>query len=183
MRSFGNRHVGSGFSRIAVLLATLVVTLHGQSSDPATLYQQALRRETVLRQEMDAARPGRPGGVVLERIRVLVGSYEDMARLFAKTNSGDDSLSHAGLLAADAYTRFGEGVDRDTALRILKSLSARFPTSPLVKEATARVRTLESGRPPAQAAAKAIPSAPSTPTSATNGARSMASGPGSGGTR
>jgi N-acetylmuramoyl-L-alanine amidase len=151
---------------VCALLTAVVATLHGQSSDPATLYQQALRRETVLRQEMEAARPGAPGGVVLERIRVLVGSYEDMARLFAKTNSGDDSLSHAGMLAADAYTRFGDAVDRDTALRILKSLSARFPSSPLVKEATARVRTLEGGRPPIQAAAKTVPSAPTTPTPA-----------------
>jgi N-acetylmuramoyl-L-alanine amidase len=150
---------------VCALLTAAVATLHGQSSDPATLYQQALRREAVLRQEMDAARPGAPGGVVLERIRVLVGSYEDMARLFAKTNSGDDSLLHAGVLAADSHARFGEAVDRDTALRILRSLSARFPASPLVKEATARVRVLEGGRPPAQAAAQTAPAPASAPTS------------------
>ena len=145
---------------VCALLTAGGATLHAQSSDPATLYQQALRREAVLRQEMEAARPGAPGGVVLERIRVLVGSYEDMARLFAKANSGDDSLSHAGLLAADAYTRFGAAVDRDTALRILKSLSAHFPSSPLVQEAAARVRALEGGRPPVQAAANSVPAAP-----------------------
>ena len=182
MRSSVN--VGSGFSRIAVriaatglLSALALVTLHGQSSDPATLYQQALRRETVLRQEMEAAKPGAPGGVVLERIRVLVGSYEDMARLFAKTNHGDDSLSHGGLLAADAYARFDESVDRDTAVRILKSLPARFPSSPLVKEATARVRALEGGRPqaPAPAPAKTAVAAPSTPASASTQAPPPAS--------
>jgi N-acetylmuramoyl-L-alanine amidase len=172
MRSFANASV------VCVLLTTVVVTLHGQSSDPATLYQQALRREAVLRQEMEAARPGAPGGVVLERIRVLIGSYEDMARLFAATNTGDDSLSHAGMLAADAYTRFGETVDRDTALRILKSLSARFPSSPLLKDATARVRALEGVRPPAPVAktAPAPPSAPtSTPASASAFAKASAS--------
>ena len=114
---------------VCALLTAVFVTLHSQSSDPATLYQQALRREAVLRQELEAVRPGAPGGVVLERIRVLVGSYEDMARLFAASNAGDDSLSHAGMLAADAFARFGEGADRDTAVRILKSLPARFPAS------------------------------------------------------
>ena len=166
MRSSGN--VESGLSRITVrvtaislLSALAMVTLHGQSSDPATLYQQALRRETVLRQEMATSRPGAPGGVVLERIRVLIGSYEDMARLFAASNAGDDSLSHAGMLAADAFARFGEGADRETALRILKSLPARFPASPLLKEATARVRSLEGAKPPPST----LPSTPaSTPT-------------------
>ena len=59
MHSFGS--VMSGFSRtvaICVLLALAVVTLYSQSSDPAALYQQALRRETLLRQELDAAQPG-----------------------------------------------------------------------------------------------------------------------------
>ena len=157
MRSFGSSVAGI----VCALLTAVVATLHSQSSDPATLYQQALRREAVLRQEMDAARPGASGGIVLERIRVLIGSYEDMARLFAASNAGDDSLSHAGMLAADAFARFGEGADRETALRILKSLPARFPASPLLKEATARVRSLEGAKPPPQAAKTTT--APSTP--------------------
>ena len=157
MRSFGKTVI------VSALLTTLVVTLQSQSSDPATLYQQALRRETVLRQELEIVKPGAPGGIVLERIRVLIGSYEDMARLFATANAGDDSLSHAGMLAADAFARFGENVDRDAALRILKSLPIRFPASPLLKEAAARVRLLEGVRPPPQAA-PAAPASASTPT-------------------
>ena len=149
---------------VCALLTAVVAALHSQSSDPATLYQQALRREAVLRQELEAGRPGAPGGVVLERIRVLVGSYEDMARLFATSDAGDDSLSHAGLLAADAFARFGESVDRDTALRNLKSLPARFPASPLLKEAAARVRSLE-GAKPQPPAAKTAPAPASTATS------------------
>src|SRR5215208_2340463 len=141
MRSSGSC-VASGFSRIPLtcVALALAVTLHGQSSDPSALYQQALRRETALRQELATARPGAPGGI-LERTRVLVGSYEDMARLFATSDTGDDSLSHAGMLAADAFTKFGESADRDTALRILRSLPARFPASPLLKEASTRVQT------------------------------------------
>ena len=147
---------------VCALLTAVVVTMHSQSSDPATLYQQALRREAVLRQELDAVRPGASGGIVLERIRVLVGSYEDMARLFATSNAGDDSLSHAGMLAADAFARFGEGADRVTAVRILKSLPARFPASPLLKEAAVRLRSLEGAKPPQ--AAKATPAPVSAPT-------------------
>ena len=165
------RSSGSIRTALAGLLITAaVVTLHSQSSDPAALFQQALRRETLLRQELDAARDGAPGSVLLERIRVLVGSYEDLARLFAKSDSTDDSLSHGGMLAADAYAKFGEPSDRETALRLLRSLSTRFPSSPLAKQATTRARTLESGRPatpvPAVAAAPAPAPAPAPPLSA-----------------
>src|SRR5687768_1070674 len=111
MRSSGSP-VDAGFRRmigVAILLAiTAVAGLHSQSTDPSALFQQALRRETLLRQELEGARGGAPGGVLLERIRVLVGSYEDLARLFAKSDSTDDSLSHGGMLAADAFAQFGE---------------------------------------------------------------------------
>jgi len=142
------------------LSAALVVTLHSQSSDPSALYQQALKREASLRQELEAIKPGSPGGPILERIHVLIRSYEDMARLFASSDSGDDSLSHAGTLAADAFATFGETADRDTALRLLKSLPGRFPRSPLVKDAAARVKQLEGSRPPATAAARPAPPVP-----------------------
>jgi len=152
MRSSGRTPaiVESGFSRmigLAIVLTLSVVTLHGQSSDPAALFQQALRREMLLRQELEAARPGGSGGVLLERIRVLIGSYEDLARLFAKSESSDDSLSHGGMLAADAFAQFGEASERETALRLLRSLSAKFPSSALAKAASARVKTLETAKP------------------------------------
>ena len=167
MRSFGSvaRSSSATAGIVCALMAAVAITLHSQSSDPATLYQQALRREAVLRQDMEAARPGAPGGAVLERIRVLVGSYEDMARLFATSNAGDDSLSHAGILAADAFARFGESADRETALRILKALPARFPTSPLLKEGAARVRLLEGAKPVPQAV-KTVPAPLPAPTAA-----------------
>jgi N-acetylmuramoyl-L-alanine amidase len=142
------------------VLAVAIVTLHSQSTDPAALFQQALRRETLLRQELEATRVGAPGGVLLERIRVLVGSYEDLARLFAKSDSTDDALSHGGMLAADAYVKFGEAADRETALRLLRSLPARFPASPLAKQAATRVGALESGRPVPPVTAVAAAAAP-----------------------
>ena len=143
------------------------MTLHGQTSDPSALYQQALKREAALRQELETVKPGTPGGLTLERVRVLIGSYEDMARLFASSDSGDDSLSHAGILAADVFERFGDSTDRDTALRILKSLPARFPKSPLAKDASARVKQLESSRSTtAPATATAPRSAAPTPSTA-----------------
>jgi len=157
MHSFGS--VVSGFSRTVatcILLASLtVVTLHTQSSDPAALYQQALRRETLLRQELDAAQSGTTGGILLDRIRILVGSFEDLARLFSKSDTTDDSLSHGGFLAADAFAKFGEAADRDTALRLLKQLPVRFPNSSLARQAATRIKMLDGEKPVASAASPA----------------------------
>ena len=164
--------VVSGFSRTkttCVLIILAVAALHSQSSDPAALYQQALRRETLLRQELDAAAGDRAGGLVLDRIRILVGAYEDLARLFAKSAINDDALSHGGMLAADAFAKFGEPADRDTALRLLKTLAARYPASALARQATARVRTLDgagASAPPAPVAAAATAPAPTPPAAA-----------------
>jgi N-acetylmuramoyl-L-alanine amidase len=155
MRSSGSRHgVASacrriisarrkiGCAMIAVLAAT---TLQGQTTDPGALYKQAVRREAVLRQELEATKPGSPAGLLLERIRTLVVSYEDMARLFPTSEYGDDSLSQGGLLAADAFARFGDHSDRATAVRLLKSLATRFPASALNRQALSRTKELEKG--------------------------------------
>ena len=154
------RIVESGLRRIRpllILLALAAVTLQGQSSDPAALYQQALRRETLLRQEMDAAKAGTSGGLILDRIRILVGSFEDLARLFSKSDVSDDSLSHGGMLSADAFDTFGEAADRATAIRLLEQIAVRFPKSPLIKAAAARVQALQDARPAPAAAARSAP--------------------------
>jgi N-acetylmuramoyl-L-alanine amidase len=157
--------VESGVSRIlvCVILVMTMVTLHGQSSDPATLFQQALRRETLLRQDLDAAGKTTPAPLLLDRIRVLVGSYEDLARLFGSSATADDSLSHGGMLAADAFARFGEAADRDVAVRLLKSLSTRFPASPLAKQASTRLKTIEGVRPAVTIAASPAPPPAASP--------------------
>jgi N-acetylmuramoyl-L-alanine amidase len=174
MRSFAKRAIA-----VMVVTALAGLTLHGQSSHPAALFQQALRREAVLRQELDVVRTAAPGGLLLDRIRVLVGSYEDMARLFPTSETSDDSLSHAGMLAADAFDRFGEPADRDAALRVFKSLSTRFPASTLAKQGSARMKALEAAKPAAavaaapavglQADATAAPARAATPVAAASG--------------
>ncbi len=142
---------------VVVLAAMAIVPLHSQSSDSAALYQQALRREALLRQELDAVPAGSRGGPLLDRIRILVGSYEDLARLFAKSDAADDALLHGGALSADAFARFGEASDRVTALRLLRSLPSRFPSSPLGSQASARIKALDGVKPAVTSAAAPVP--------------------------
>jgi N-acetylmuramoyl-L-alanine amidase len=140
-----------------VTLACAAPVLLAQSSQPQRLYNEALARDAALRREMDALRPGTPTAAVLQRVRVLVTSFEDFSRLFPTSGYSDNALWQGATLSAAAYWQFGEPDDRDTALALLDDLAARFPTSSLVKQIPAQVKRLKGAAPPAPVA---IPAAP-----------------------
>jgi N-acetylmuramoyl-L-alanine amidase len=151
MRSSGRCALVRGLRGLAVgvaLLTALVAPgLRAQSTQAATLYAEAMRREAALRTELDSYRPGTASEPLLRRIRVLVGSYRDLARLFPTSGYSDNALWQAGMLSAAAFHEFGEAVDRSTALVLLKSVPARFPTSSLAKQVPAQLARLQEAAP------------------------------------
>jgi len=68
------------------------------------------------------------------RRETLVRAFEDISLLFPTSPYSDDALWHAGLLAADAFWEFGQADERGAALRLLKTLSNKYPRSSLVKQ-------------------------------------------------
>jgi N-acetylmuramoyl-L-alanine amidase len=141
MPSFGDRKrssVGSGFSRTLVTAALCIsaaATLSAQTSNAAKLLHEAELRESVLRMEIDAREAAAPATPLLDRARTLVRSFEDISRIFSSSPYADDALWHGGMLAADSFWEFGQPDDRSTAVRLLKALGNRYPTSALVKQA------------------------------------------------
>jgi N-acetylmuramoyl-L-alanine amidase len=162
MRSSGRWTPARGFrglaAGIALLMALATPGVRAQSTQAAALYAEAMTREAALRKELDSHSSNSPSDPLLRRIRVLVGSYRDMARLFPASGYSDNALWQAGMLAADAYWHFGEPVDRATALSLLKSLPARFPTSSRVKQVGPQVARLEESAPRRAPAAVPTPS-------------------------
>src|SRR5688572_17395652 len=143
MRSFGR-----------ALAATLTVALLASAlpraqpaSHPRDLYQEVTAREAALRREMDAHQPDSSSVSLLRRIRVLVTSYEDFSRLFPASGYSDNAIWQGAGLSAEAFWQFGDAADRSRALQLFESLSARFPTSPLVKQAPAQVKRLMAATP------------------------------------
>jgi N-acetylmuramoyl-L-alanine amidase len=142
--------VGSGFSRtflVTALCLAITATTSAQGSNATVLFREAVKRETALRREIDTSGAGTPATPLLERTRVLVGAYEDIARLFPASPYGDDSLSHGAMLAADAFWEFGQADDRTRALRLFNTLAMRYPKSALLKELTSQVQRLDAARP------------------------------------
>ncbi len=144
--------VGSGFSRtflIAAICFAIAATTAAQGSNATALFREAVKRETALRKEIDAHGAGSPATSLLERARVLVGAYEDIAQLFPASPYGDDSLWHGAVLAADAFWEFGQADDRTRALRLFNTLATRYPKSALLKELPSQVQRLDAASPTA----------------------------------
>src|SRR5687768_6500803 len=171
MRSSGRWTLARGCRGLAVgialLMALVTPGVRAQSTQAAALYAEAMTREAALRKELDSHGSNSPSDPLLQRIRVLVGSYRDLARLFPTSGYSDNALWQAGMLSADAYRQFGDPVDRSTALSILESVPARFPTSSRAKEVPAQIARLQDPAPRAPAAPAARPPAPAAKTSAT----------------
>ena len=130
--------VGSGFSRTLVATAiclSAAAPLSAQVSNAAKLLHEAELRESVLRMEIDTREADALATPLLDRARTLVRSFEDISRLFSSSPYADDALWHGAMLAADSFWEFGRPDDRSTAVRLLKALGTRYPTSSLVKQA------------------------------------------------
>ncbi|PYR66847.1 MAG: hypothetical protein DMF88_14860 [Acidobacteria bacterium] len=141
------RAVGSGFSRtLLVIVLAVAPDVSAQTSNAAKLLREAEGRESALRMAIDTRKAGSPATPLLERARTLIKAYEDISRLFPTSPYSDDALWHGGLLAADAFWEFGQADERTTALRLLKLVPARFPTSSLVKQVGPLVDRLNAAR-------------------------------------
>ena len=140
--------VGSAFRRTLVVGAISFVsaTTFAQGSNTAKLLREAEGRESALRTEIETRKAGSPATPLLERARTLIKAYEDISRLFPASPYSDDALWHGGLLAADAFWEFGQADERVTALRLLKLIPARFPTSSLVKQVAPLVERLNAAK-------------------------------------
>jgi N-acetylmuramoyl-L-alanine amidase len=165
----------------ALLVMALTAVSQAQSSQPKTLYTQALARETVLRKQLDALSNRAPAEPLLARVRTLVTTYDDLSRLFPSSGYSDNALWQGASLAADAFWQFGGADDRATALRLYDALTSRFPTSSLVKQVPAQIKRLAAvtatTAPPAVASPAPSSPVPSPPAPAPPAARPPAPAP------
>jgi N-acetylmuramoyl-L-alanine amidase len=161
MRSFANT-----FTLALVVLAPVV---HAQTPQAKKLYDDALVRERLVREDLQRARTDDAEASVVAKVRVLAGTYEDMSRLFPSSGYGANALWQGAALAADAFWQFGDATDRATALRLFSALATRFPSSALSAKVASQTKRLQDAKPTITAPAPRASAAASTPTPAPSG--------------
>jgi len=120
------------------------------SPDGPALFKEAAAREAALRRELSAARSG-ASAVTQRKVRTLVGSFEDLARLFPAAGQADKALWQGAALSADLFFQAGDELDRDRSLQMLAALSKAFPGSSYARQALPLARRLEGAAPVATA--------------------------------
>jgi N-acetylmuramoyl-L-alanine amidase len=95
------------------------------------MYADALAREQTVRVAL-AATKAPPAA--LQNVHAVIAAYEAIVKTYPTSGYSDDALWQAGCLALDAFARFGQAPDRDSGVRLLKKLTATFPTSKFVKQ-------------------------------------------------
>jgi N-acetylmuramoyl-L-alanine amidase len=131
---------------LAIALIVLAPAVHAQTSQAKKLYDDALMRERIVRQDLQRARTPESQASVLLKVRALTGAYDDMSRLFSASGYGDNSLWQGAVLAADAFWEFGDAIDRTTALRLFTALTTRFPSSSLTPKVASQTKRLQEAK-------------------------------------
>jgi N-acetylmuramoyl-L-alanine amidase len=136
----------------APLLLAMLATGDVCAQGPAEAYTDMLRRESILRAELeraetDAPLPDTAITAILRRVRVTVAAYDEIARRHPTSGYSDNALWQGAMLSADAFWQFGEAADRQTARRLFEALRSRFPSSSLIRGIPDQLTRLERARP------------------------------------
>jgi N-acetylmuramoyl-L-alanine amidase len=135
------RSTGIRASVVAVALLAAAAAVGAQSGDPAALFKEAARREAAVRRDLSAKTAMPPAAQ--RRVRTLVGSYEDLARLFPGAGQADKALWQGASLSADLFFAAGEELDRYRAHQLLDALSKAFAGGSYARQATTLGRRLD----------------------------------------
>src|SRR5580765_8105852 len=104
-------------------------------------YLATLNREHAVRATFN----GTPAPeVALKDVHSIVSAYETLVRRFPASGYSDDALWNAGRLELDAFARFGQPLDREQGIKLLRRLKAGYPTSRLAKRVPETLATLDS---------------------------------------
>jgi N-acetylmuramoyl-L-alanine amidase len=164
----------------ALLVAMYASVAHAQSSNVEELYSEATSREANVRKDIESRKANEPILPLIRAARILVGTYEDIARFFPDSDRGDDALWQGGQLSAMVFWEFGEAEDRGRALQLMNQLTTNYPTSEFVAKMAPEVARLAAPLPSKAAQTKAAPSttaARKTPPSKSSTGASAAKAP------
>jgi N-acetylmuramoyl-L-alanine amidase len=105
-----------------------------------TMYVDATAKEQAVRKAL--ANPAATD-VMLNAVHEAIATYEAVVRRYPASAYSDNALWQAAHLAIDAYAKFSQPADRETAERLLKRLASSYPSSTLIKQIPQLLAQLE----------------------------------------
>jgi N-acetylmuramoyl-L-alanine amidase len=127
--------------RLCAFSVLCVLSTTALGAAPArTMYTDALAREQTVRAALSA--PDATAAVLAD-VHAVIAAYESIARRYPASGYTDNALWQSGCLALDAYTRFMQAADKDTAVRLLHKLADGYPTSKLARQVPAQLAHLD----------------------------------------
>ncbi len=148
-------------SLTAVILATgLPAGAQAPSPSPKDMYAAAQARELQLRSAL--AQSASTLSSTLRDYRAAIDAYRAIVWRYPTSGYCDNALWQGAHLAVDAFARFGEERDRQTAIAMLKALVSEYPSSAFVAKARAEASQLElpSAKTPSRSEPKRADEAP-----------------------
>jgi N-acetylmuramoyl-L-alanine amidase len=162
--------------RILRLAAFLLLVLPRPMSaaDPGRdAYTAALTREQVVRAVLSDLRATPE---VVAEVRGVVTAYQAVVRRYPNSGYCDNALWQAAHLSLDAFARFGDSSDRQTAIRLLRLLATEYPSGRLAARVPAELASAEASAPHARPSATAGVPRTSAPDAAVRPAASRSQG-------
>ena len=132
-KSIMSLFVSSCLRGCMLAIASAVLVAHQALAVPPvrTMYADALAREQAVRAEFAADQPPAP---VLQEVRAVLSDYQSLVRHYPASGYSDNALWQAGRLALDAFARFGQTLDRELGVRLLRALATEYPSSRLARQ-------------------------------------------------
>ena len=117
----------------SVVIAGSLLPLRAAVPPPVpveTLYADAVSKEVAVHTALADANV-QP--TVLRAVRTVIADYEAIVRAYPNSGYADDALWRGGLVSLDAFRKFGDPLDKEAGLRLLRSLASEYPSSKLAK--------------------------------------------------
>ena len=103
-----------------------------------------------------------PVAELIKQVSQVTTAFEILVRRFPTSGYADDALWQAGSLADTAYQRFKRPEDLDRATKLYRWLVKEYPTSPMIKQANARLAAFAKLAPAVSPATALLPAVATT---------------------
>lgn len=132
---------------IVCVVAVLSQPALAQEDSAAARFEAARAQEQRVRASDDATRAD---------FRAVISSYWAIVRRFPASGYSDNALWQAAGAATEAFRRFGDVRDQQTAIRMFEWLKAEYPTASLAKRAAADLEQLAAQGVPGETTIRAV---------------------------